>query len=70
MAIPLAEKWVEPPEEGPVVNIAGGLGWVAPVLGPKQPALVQGLKHQGDELDYHGSGCEVSNDLIQMVHGA
>jgi hypothetical protein len=56
----LAEKRIEPPKEGPVVDTAGGLGRVRPILGSQQAALVDGFKNEDNELDHDGgnrNGC-------------
>ena len=59
----LAEEGIEPPKEGPVVDAAGGLGRVSPILRPQQAALVDGFEHKGNELDHDGGGGNVRKDI-------
>jgi hypothetical protein len=66
-AITLTKKRVEPPEEGPVIDAAGGLRRVSAVLGTQRTTLVQGLKHKNDGLDYDRGYADVGDGLIQMI---
>lgn len=64
-----AEKRIQPPEEGPVVDAASGLGRVSPVLGTQQAPLLQGFKHEDECLGDDGGGGDVGNDVIHMIRG-
>jgi len=61
-----AEKRVEPPKEGAVVDIAGSLGRRV-LKGGVETSLLQGFQRHQHDLDQDGRGGQIGNGMVDGI---